>query len=222
MEKSRIFQIINAGRTNLSKQNNFPLTKLGIPQPPHYPIGVKRVNINSPNVEGTVFQTFLNYKQRSCIQFITNEQVKLISFIWEGVDFMLGILYVPLRHSLFRKVKQNLYFKEIQTISVLMKWSLIKIDLVTNGELLLTLLEKWGTPLVLWKACPAPLLNSCANLHPTQSIRANVKKQVSLHTNRREIGGQNTLVGIFTYILNTGLCVLNPLKTAFVTVSFNW
>ena len=57
------------------------LTKLGIPQPPHYPIGVKRVHVNSPDVEGTVFQTFLNYKQRSCIQFITNELVKLISFI---------------------------------------------------------------------------------------------------------------------------------------------
>ena len=31
---------------------------LGIPQQPHYPIGVKRVHVNSPNVEGTVFQTF--------------------------------------------------------------------------------------------------------------------------------------------------------------------
>ena len=31
--------------------------KLGIPQLPHYPIGVKRVHVNSPNVEGTVFQT---------------------------------------------------------------------------------------------------------------------------------------------------------------------
>ena len=59
-------------------------------------IGVKQVHVNSPNVEGTVFQTFLNYKQRSCIQFITNEQVKLISFIWEGVDFTLGIRYAPL------------------------------------------------------------------------------------------------------------------------------
>ena len=48
----------------------------------------------SPNVEGTVFQTFLNYKQRSCIQFIANEQVKLISLIWEEVDFTLGIRYV--------------------------------------------------------------------------------------------------------------------------------
>ena len=33
------------------------ITKLGIPQPPHYPIGVKRVHVNSLNVEGTVFQT---------------------------------------------------------------------------------------------------------------------------------------------------------------------
>ena len=96
MEKSRNFQIIYAGRTTLWKQTNWPLTKLGVPQPPHYPIGVKRVYVNSPNVEGTVFQTFLNYKQRSCIQFITNEQVKLISFICEGVDFTLGIRCVPL------------------------------------------------------------------------------------------------------------------------------
>ena len=32
--------------------------KLGIPQLPHYPSGVKQVHVNSPNVEGTVFQTF--------------------------------------------------------------------------------------------------------------------------------------------------------------------
>ena len=34
------------------------IRKLGIPQLQHYPIGVKRVHINSLNVEGTVFQTF--------------------------------------------------------------------------------------------------------------------------------------------------------------------
>ena len=72
------------------------IMKLRFPQPPQYPIGVKRIHVNSPNVEYTVLQTFLNYKQRSSIQFITNEQVKLISFIWEGVDFTLGICYVPL------------------------------------------------------------------------------------------------------------------------------
>ena len=65
-------------------QNKPTDIQLGIPQPPHYPIGVKRVHVNSPNVEGTVFQTFWNYKQRSCIQFITNEQVKLISFMRGG------------------------------------------------------------------------------------------------------------------------------------------
>ena len=43
-----------------------------------------------------LYQTFLNYMRRSCIQFITNEQVKLILFIWEGVDFTLGIRCVPL------------------------------------------------------------------------------------------------------------------------------
>ena len=79
------------------------IMKLEIPRSPHSPIardvasawsgndqlclksaastGVKRVHVNSIDVEGTVFQTFQNYKQRSCIQFITNEQVKLISFI---------------------------------------------------------------------------------------------------------------------------------------------
>ena len=71
-------------------KKTWPLTKLGIPQPPHYPIGVKRVHVNSLNVEGAVFQTFWNYKQRSCIQFIINEQVKLISFIWEGGRFHAG------------------------------------------------------------------------------------------------------------------------------------
>ena len=34
------------------------LTRLGIPQPPHYAIGVKRVHVNSLIVEGTVYQTF--------------------------------------------------------------------------------------------------------------------------------------------------------------------
>ena len=42
MEKSRNFQIDYAGCTNLSKQTDRPLTKLGFPQPPHYPIGVKQ------------------------------------------------------------------------------------------------------------------------------------------------------------------------------------
>ena len=75
MEKSRKFQIVYAARTNLWKQTNcpreIPYETVGFPQPPHYPIGVKRAHVNSPNVEGTAFQTFWNYKQRSCIQFIT-------------------------------------------------------------------------------------------------------------------------------------------------------
>ena len=71
----------------------------GFPSRHTIPLGSSEF-VNSTNVEGTVFQTFLNYKQRSCIQFITNEQVKLISFIWEGVDFTLGIRYVPLTNVL--------------------------------------------------------------------------------------------------------------------------
>ena len=43
---------------NKPTDNARGITKLGIPQPPHYPIGVKRVYVNSQNVEGTVFQTF--------------------------------------------------------------------------------------------------------------------------------------------------------------------
>ena len=54
MEESRNFQIVYAGRKNHARG----IMKLGIPQPPNYPIGVKRVQVNSPNVEGTVFQTF--------------------------------------------------------------------------------------------------------------------------------------------------------------------
>ena len=98
MEKSRNFQIIYAGRTNLSKENNWPREKqyeTGDFPAATLTIGVKRVHVNSPNVEGMVFQTFWNYKH-SCIQFITNEKVKLISFIWGVVDFTLGIRYVPL------------------------------------------------------------------------------------------------------------------------------
>ena len=45
------------------KTNQLTTYKTGIPQPPNYPIGVKRVHVNSPNVEGTVFQTF--YKNTS-------------------------------------------------------------------------------------------------------------------------------------------------------------
>ena len=45
----------------------------------------------------------LNYIYKQVL-FITNEQVKLISFIWEGVDFTLGIRYVPLRPN---KIQPN-------------------------------------------------------------------------------------------------------------------
>ena len=75
MEKSRKFQIVYAARTNLCKQTNWqceiPYETVEFPQLPHYPIGVKWAHVNSPNVEGMVFQTFWNYKQRSCIQLIT-------------------------------------------------------------------------------------------------------------------------------------------------------
>ena len=59
MEKQRNFQRIYAGRTNLSKQTDRPLMKLGFLQLPHYPIGVKRVHVNSPNVEGTALSNIL-------------------------------------------------------------------------------------------------------------------------------------------------------------------
>ena len=105
METTWRSQIVYAARTHLCKHTNWlreiPYKTGDSPAALHYPIGVRRVHVNSPNVEGTVFQIFWNYKQRSCIQFITNEQVKLIFFIWEGLDFTLGIRYVPLKHLIF-------------------------------------------------------------------------------------------------------------------------
>ena len=92
MEKTWKFQIVYAALTNLCKQTNW------LHERP-YETGVSPTatlsHWDSPNVEGTVFQTFWNHKQRSCIQFITNEQVKLISFLWDGVDFTLGnVMYL--------------------------------------------------------------------------------------------------------------------------------
>ena len=52
---------MRAAQTFQNKLTNWPHEKhyeSGILQPPHYPIGVKRVHVNSPNVEGTFFQTF--------------------------------------------------------------------------------------------------------------------------------------------------------------------
>ena len=43
---------------NKPTDNARGIMKLGIPQPPHYSIGVKQVHVNIPNVEGMVFQTF--------------------------------------------------------------------------------------------------------------------------------------------------------------------
>ena len=50
---------MRSAQTFVNKPTDYAryLTKL-FPQPPHYPIGVKQVHINSLNVEGTVFQTF--------------------------------------------------------------------------------------------------------------------------------------------------------------------
>ena len=84
-----IVTLVTGIGSGLSKQTNWALMKLGIPQLPHYPIGVKRIHVSSPNVEGTIFQTFLNYNSVQAtflysINFITKEQVKLISSLWEG------------------------------------------------------------------------------------------------------------------------------------------
>ena len=60
------------------------IMKLGIPQPPHYLIGVERVHGRQSECERHGLSNILKlqpYKTCSCIQFITNEQVKLISFI---------------------------------------------------------------------------------------------------------------------------------------------
>ena len=45
----------------------------------------------------------LTLQQRSCIQFITNEQVKLTLYM-SGVDFTLGIRYVPLNIKAYQLV----------------------------------------------------------------------------------------------------------------------
>ena len=56
-----IVTLVAGTGSGLSKQTNWALMKLGILQLPHYPIGVNGIHVSSPNVEGTVFQTFLNY-----------------------------------------------------------------------------------------------------------------------------------------------------------------
>ena len=62
-----------------------------------------------------------------------------------------------------------------------------------------------------------------AIVDPNQSERPNVKKQLSLHTNRTHIEGHNALVEIITDISNTRsrvISVLNPLKPLAATVKF--
>ena len=62
MEKTRKVQIVYPARTNLCKHCTTDLTrgimKLGIFQPPHYPIAEVLFHVNNLDVEGTVFQTF--------------------------------------------------------------------------------------------------------------------------------------------------------------------
>ena len=93
IEKTRNSQIMRAVQTFQNKPTDHLQNRVS-PTSTLYHWG--QATSRFTNVEGTVFQTFLNYKQRSCIQFITNEQVKLISFISEGGDITLGIPYVPL------------------------------------------------------------------------------------------------------------------------------
>ena len=73
MEKSRNFQMVCAGRTYLLKQT---FRNRGFPNRPTIPLG------SSEFTSGCGTHGFSNILK----PFITNEQVKLISFIWEGVD----------------------------------------------------------------------------------------------------------------------------------------
>ena len=73
--------------------------KLGISQPPHYPIADVLFQY-SADVQSRCgrhgLSNILKLQAMFLYSFITNEQIKLISFIWEGVDLMLLILDVPL------------------------------------------------------------------------------------------------------------------------------
>ena len=98
MEKTQKFQIIYVARTNsVPKPTDHAryLMKLWFPQLPHYPIGVKRVHVSSPNVECSL-SNILELIAMFLYSIYHQWAGKLISFIWEGVDFTLGIRYIPL------------------------------------------------------------------------------------------------------------------------------
>ena len=91
MEKARKFQIFLSGCLNLSEQANWPheshhdVTDVveisGKSQPPVTVLYCKHADwCELIGRHGLSFQTFENYKQLSWIQFITNEQVKLVSY----------------------------------------------------------------------------------------------------------------------------------------------
>ena len=96
-----------------------------------------------------------------------------------------------------------------ETHTIPMKWSFIK--MIKWWTITLILLEKWGISCDTLVDQPHPS-SPHATLHPTQSIRPNVLRQISLHTNIIHNRGQNALVEIFTDIPNTQSCVISGIK----------
>ena len=74
------------------------LTKLGVPQPPHYTIGVKRVRVYRQSECGMHGLSNILKLQATFLYSIFHQRAgkTIISFIWEGVNFTLGIRYVPI------------------------------------------------------------------------------------------------------------------------------
>ena len=74
-----------------------------------------------------------------------------------------------------------------------------------------------ANPLTSQSALGAESIKSCRQTdsnqqHPLSFHETNLMKQLSLHMNRKHIGGQNALVGIFTDIPNAWSCVISVLN----------
>ena len=86
MEKTRKFQIVYAGLTNLCQHSTTDLVR-GIMSNEREQSAMSKVRpFKHPKTTSVLF----------VIQFITNEQVKLVSFTWEGSISRILILAVPL------------------------------------------------------------------------------------------------------------------------------
>ena len=121
MEKTRKFQIGYVACTNKPTDYARYLTKLGVPQPPHYPIGVKRVHENSLN---GVFFFFFFFFQSECGRHGLSNILKLQAMFLYSIYhqragktnlFHMGggrILDVPLRE--FHAATNHIFYAESQ------------------------------------------------------------------------------------------------------------